>query len=62
MESLFPVRLPADILHDAARLSVVGPVAVTAPPLTAAVSADPGTARGGMFHCARYACWDSPLY
>lgn len=56
------VPVPADILHDAARLSVVGPVAVTALPLTAAVSAALGTTRGGMFHCAHYACWDSPLY
>lgn len=60
----FPRRapVPADIPHGAARLAVAGPGEVTALPPTAAVFAALGTAHEGMFHCARYACWDSPLY
>lgn len=54
--------VPAEIPHDAARLSGAGPDVVTALLLTTAVSAALDTARGGMFHCARYVCWDSPLY
>lgn len=56
------VPVPADTLHGAARLCVAGPGAVTVLPPTAAVSVALGTAHGGMFHCARCACWDSPLY
>lgn len=54
--------VPEDIQRGAAHPSEVGPIEVTMLPLTAVGSVGLGTAHGGMFRCAHYACWDFPLY